>query len=158
MPRLSASATPALVPPERGLRRQGLLARLRGRRLDHELAQGTPPWHSGLHAARSRQITGARCRRALARALERILDELDLAQPMIWTAAIPICREQVAEARPLLLLVAARLRADVPLAACGVARLRLLLFEGDSPMYARSSPDALALALENVLDSLQAVD
>ena len=128
-----------------------LLAHLRALWLDRQLAAGVVPWHSKLHAARSLQLTSDRSRRALACSLEHLVEHAD-GPPVHWrSAAVPPCRPQVSEARPVILAIAARLRATAPVDARGMARLRLLLTDGAGPCYTPSGrPDALAVALQTV--------
>jgi hypothetical protein len=127
-----------------------LLAHLRAPRLDRQLADGVAPWHSPTHAARALQLTGARTRRALARSLERLVEQAEEPPPPARSAVIEPCRPQVREARPIMLTMAFRLRAGTPVDARGVARLKLLLTDGLGPCYAPSRPDALLVELQSV--------
>ncbi len=74
------------------------------------------------------------------------------------SAVVAPCREQVREALPLILDIAFRLRATVPVGAAGVARLRVLLSDGSGPCYSRSDPGALTIALQAVSESLDVHD
>jgi hypothetical protein len=135
-----------------------LLAHLRALRLDRQLAAGVVPWHSKLHAVRSLQLTSDRSRRALACSLEHLVEHAD-GPPVHWRSAVPPCRPQVSEARPVILAIAARLRATAPVDARGMARLRLLLTDGAGPCYTPSvRPDALAVELQTVDRWLDAAD
>jgi hypothetical protein len=64
------------------------------------------------------------------------------------------CREQVDEALPAILWLAARLRDREPVTARGMATLQVLLTDGAGPCYAPSGRDALADALLSVREWL----
>jgi hypothetical protein len=79
-----------------------------------------------------------RAREAFAAALERAVDEVD--GP--WRrggAAVAVDRPAVAEAAPLLLQVARRLRAPGPLPVEAMRLARSLITDGAGPLYARSA-------------------
>jgi hypothetical protein len=137
-----------------------LLAHLRALWLDRQLAAGIVPWHSKLHAVRSLQLTSDRSRRALARSLEHLVEHAEMSRiQSVGTAVVIPCREQVREARPVILAIAVRLRATAPVDARGTARLRLLLTDGTGPCYTPSGrPDALAVELQTVDRWLDAAD
>jgi hypothetical protein len=137
-----------------------LLAHLRALWLDRHLAAGVVPWHSKLHAARSLQLTSDRSRRALARSLEHLIEHAEMSRSQLGRTAVVIpCREQVREARPVILAIAARLRASAPVDARGMAWLRLVLTDGTGPCYTPSGrPDALAVELQTVDRWLDAAD
>jgi hypothetical protein len=153
------TATPAIGQPHlalapRRLARPPLLllrARLRSRSLDRELARGVPSWSTPLHAARAVALTERRHRAALAGCLDRLLDHASRpASHFIGCAVVPPCREQVWNAMPELLAIAARLRGPSPVAARGVALLLELLRDGAGPCYRSTHPRALTRALQPV--------
>jgi len=79
-----------------------------------------------------------RRRNSYAAALERAVEEVD--GP--WRrggAAVAIDRPAVAEAAPLLLQLATRLRAPEPLPDEALRLVRLLVGDGAGPLYARSA-------------------
>jgi hypothetical protein len=133
-----------------------LAARLRAPWLDRDLAAGVAPWRSRAHAARALQLTGDRHRRAMAHSLERLIQVAD--RPTFMCAAIPPRPEQVHDALPLILAIAATLRDGAPVDASGVARLSQLLSDGGGPCYARARPGALRAALETVSQWLEVLD
>ena len=137
-----------------------LLAHLRALWLDRQLAAGVVPWHSKLHAARALQLTSDRSRRALARSLAHLVEHAEMSRIQFRGTAVVIpCREQVREARPVILAMVSRLRASAPVDARGMARLRLLLTDGTGPCYTPGgSPDALAAELQTVDRWLDAAD
>jgi hypothetical protein len=79
-----------------------------------------------------------RTRRAFAESLERTVGEVD-APLRRGGAAVPIDRPAVAEAAPLLLQMADRLRAPEPLPAEAMRLVRSLVSDGAGPLYARSA-------------------
>ena len=79
-----------------------------------------------------------RSREAFAAALERVVDMVD--EP--WRrggAAVAVDRPAVAEAAPLLLQVAARLRFPGPLPTEAMRLVRSLVTDGAGPLYAQSA-------------------
>jgi hypothetical protein len=135
-----------------------LLAHLRAPWLDRQLAAGVASWHSPTHAARALQLTSARNRTALARSLERLVEQAEEPPRFARGAVIVPCRPQVREARPIILTMAFRLRSRSPVAAHGMARLKLLLSDGVGPCYAPSRPDALVIELQTVSQWLDVQD
>jgi hypothetical protein len=79
-----------------------------------------------------------RLRATLAEALERAVEEVD-APLRRGGAAIAIDRPAVAEAAPLLLRVAARLRDPLPMSREALSLVRDLTGDGAGPLYARSA-------------------
>jgi hypothetical protein len=79
-----------------------------------------------------------RSREHFADSLERVVAEVD--GPLRrGGAAVPIDRPAVAEAAPLLIELAARLRAPSSLPTEAMRRARLLVSDGTGPLYARSA-------------------
>jgi hypothetical protein len=103
-------------------------------------------------------LTGPRFRRTLAAGLDRLAADAQAPpDPYGRTAVVAPCREQIADALPTILALAARLRDREPVSEHGMATLRVLLTDGAGPCYAQSRRDALAGALSGVLESLNAV-
>ncbi len=127
-----------------------LLARLRSHSLDKRLAHGIEPWRTPMLATRARQLTSARRRRSLARCLERLVEQAEEPPRTSFSAVVHPSRPRVREARPLLLMLAARLRASDPVDPRGVAALKNLLSDGNSPVYTRGDPETLARALQRI--------
>ncbi|HKZ14198.1 MAG TPA: hypothetical protein VJL81_10175 [Solirubrobacterales bacterium] len=91
----------------------------------------------GLVARLARRHEG-RARETFAAALERAVGEVD--GP--WRrggAAVAVDRPAVAEAAPLLLQVAMRLRAPLPFPVEAMRLVRSLVTDGAGPLYARSA-------------------
>jgi hypothetical protein len=139
-------------------RARSLMARLRAPRLDRQLATGSEPWQSPVHAARALQLTSNRSRRTLARTLEKLVERAEEPPALYLSAVVPPCRQQVREARPLMLTLAARLRSDAPLDPRGVAELKSLISDGAGPVYVPGRPDALKTRLESIASALVAQD
>jgi hypothetical protein len=79
-----------------------------------------------------------RLRDAFAGSLERAVEDVD--RPLRrGGAAVAIDRSAVAEAAPLLLRIAARLRSAAPMSAADMGLVRSLLSDGAGPLYARSA-------------------
>ena len=85
--------------------------------------------------------------------MRSILHELDRPTPG-FSARIPIQRAQVAAARPFIANLVERLDTIEHPRAAGVARTRLLLTDGSSPVYAPSDPGALARLAWRAADAL----
>jgi hypothetical protein len=88
--------------------------------------------------ARLARAHEARMRRSFAASLERAVAAVD--EPLQrGGAAIALDRPAVAEAAPLLLRVAGRLRAGGPLPADAMRLVRSLVSDGAGPLYSRSA-------------------
>lgn len=107
------------------------------------LARGADPDESSELALRTRQLCGARTRRSLAKGIERAIAQTERYSQ---SAALPVNREEVARARPLLLCLAERLRASEDVSPRGVAIVRLLLTEDTSPIMSPGWSRARATA------------
>jgi hypothetical protein len=137
----------------------GLSARLSSRSLDRDLGTGVAPWRSTAHAVRYRQLTSRRHRDDLAKSLQRLLT--DVRRPIAdyrLTAAVPPCRRSVLAAAPKLEALILMLRADAPVRAEGIVRLRALLTDGAGPVYTERRSEALAGTLDRIADCLRAQD
>jgi hypothetical protein len=130
------------------------IARLLAPWLDRELADGTGPSLTAAHAARAKQLSGERTRRAVARSLEELVARAEHPRRTFVIATTLPCREQVREAAPLILSTAARLRSGEPVDPLVVARLKTLLSDRRGPCYLRSDPDALTVALKQIWESV----
>jgi len=130
-----------------------LIARMLARSLDGELAAGGAARISEAHAARAEQLTVGSTRRAVAQSLERLIEQANAPMSRFRVTATP-CREQVRQAGAMIRATAARLRSAEPVDARGVARLRTLLADTSGPCYVPSRPDALTVALRDILNSL----
>ncbi len=103
-------------------------------RLDRELAAGGDP-HEPLLGVRARKLTHPRRREAIASRLEWAIAEAESRPGRSLSAAIPVRREAVREARPLMLSLALELREPGPLSPQGIARAEMLVTDGGSSLY-----------------------
>ncbi len=104
-----------------------------------------------------------RLRDSLAESLERAVDDVD--RPLRrFGAGAPVDRTAVAEAAPLLLQIASRLRAEGPLPVTALGQVRALLTDGIGPLYSRSPhrsdppPGTLAAGARTVLGACRSRD
>jgi hypothetical protein len=133
-----------------------ITALLRANGLDRQLASGVEPWRTPVLAARARQLTSDRKRRSLARGMELLVEQAEEPARVVLTAAITPSRPSVREARPLLLMLAARLRAGDPVDPRAVAAVNKLLTDGAGPVYRRGDPNTLAHELRRIESWLDA--
>jgi hypothetical protein len=135
--------------------RWALLARWHADTLDHALASGAGPYAGALLAVRAQQLTTAHSRRRLAGGLARVrrdaVDELSG-----FTAVVAPDRHEVAAAAPEITNLERRLRDGARVDAAGVAMLRLLLTDGESPLYDPVGAGSLARHLRAVAGALGA--
>jgi len=127
----------------RRLARLSLIVWWRGTDLDRRLAMGEDPWASDELALRARNLTSARYRKRVANALAGVLRSAGSSSPR-FTAAVRPCSEAVLEAGAVIASLERQLRASGPVAARGVAQIRLLLIDGNGPLYRPSDAGALA--------------
>ena len=129
-------------------------AYLDARRLDRDLAAGVPPWRGRPHAARAARLTADRERAGLAERLERLLLRArypGLSGPRLSVLWQPACGPVLGCDR-LITDLAATLRADTPVSAEGVARLRLLLSGASAPLYRGDAADQFEAALIEIAE------
>jgi hypothetical protein len=124
----------------------GLRVRLHASSLERRLAAGEDPRTDRALELRAAQLVAARERRALAAAIERIVDEVDKPSAAI-SAAAPVCRAAIKRARPQLLELVSDLRSPWPVRAAGVVLVRRLLRDGASPLYGLADEKALLAAV-----------
>jgi hypothetical protein len=121
-------------------------AQLHAGRLDQELAEGADPGTSAILRQRARQLTSRRERERLASTLQTRLDEAR-APNVSFSSAIPTQKREILRATQQLLELIDRLRQPQPIEVRGAARIRRLLIDGASPLYANSPEGALAQTL-----------
>ena len=142
-----------VVVPMRAGWRERVTARVRANRLDTELARGAAPTRAAL-ALRAQDLGGRRTRERLSRSVRRILDDARTGRPLS-IARVPTQRSEVLAAARELDRIAETLLTPGPVAASGVAQVRLLLIDGAGPLYSRHGPDGLRAAATRALDALQ---
>jgi hypothetical protein len=114
--------------------------------LDTALAAGADPSDRDDLALRAQQLIDPRRRARFARALRRAIQSTEPATHLrlpARSAAVPVARAAVLEARPLLLALADDLEELPQLSPRGVALAVALLTNGDGPLYRPSAPAAL---------------
>jgi hypothetical protein len=135
-------------------RRDRLRARLSIWKLDLALARGASPDSSPALSLRANQLIGRNLRRRLAQELRELPTQA--ARPHCrLDAGVPICRQGVLRAVGLLEELAARLEGREPVDARGVAQVRALLTNADSPLFDPTGVEAFVRALRATLDSLE---
>lgn len=142
--------------PDRPRRRDRLAARWRRHRLDRALAgDAVPPPRAGL-ALRARMLAEPAVRGALGRQLRSVVDDARTGQAPSRVRIYPN-RSVVLAAAQELDAIADRLLSPDPVAAQGVAQIRLLLTDGAGPLYRRGATENLRTALTRALACLQPV-
>lgn len=126
----------------------------RATELDRRLAAGADPWTSDALALRARRLTTSRTRARIARGLAGVLCSAGNDRPR-FTAAVRPSGPGVLDAEPIIAWLERRLCAPGPVAAQGVAILRLLLIDGNGPLYQPSDPDALCTHLRAAANTLR---
>jgi len=130
-----------------------LLVRLRAARLDGDLAAGASPDATVGLSLRARMLVRMPARRALARAVQRVLAEAALG-PAADRLPVPVCRDRIEGCSAELLDLIRRLLAAGPVSAQGVAQARALLTNASSPIYHRASRDNLRARVLTAMDAL----
>jgi hypothetical protein len=130
------------------------LVRLRAGHLDRQLAAGEPAGASLLLRERAQQLLERRQRAALAAGWERVLQDARSPRRPAFSSAIPIRRDAVLIAEPAILALEARLRDDAPVDTTAIARVRVMLTDGSSPVYRALEPDELRRRLLELLQLL----
>jgi hypothetical protein len=133
--------------------RERVTARLRANRLDTELARGAAPTRAAL-ALRAHDLGERRIRERLGRSVRQILDDARTGRPRS-IAQVPMQRSEVLAAARELDQIAETLLTPGPVAASGVAQVRLLLINGAGPLYTRDGPAGLRAAAIRALEALQ---
>lgn len=123
-------------------------------RLDAALASGVDPDSDPALALRATQLLGGRYRRRLAASIEHLVEELEADRAYRLSAAVPVVRDQAAEARGTLLSLAEVLRAVKTVQPRGVAMADALMRDPASPLYLRTARGALQLRAGSALDCL----
>jgi len=123
--------------------------------LDRELADGGEPEGEPKLQLRSRQLTCGAERRRLAARLRKLVDEVETVhgrQPL--SPILPVQREAVLIWRDSIIAVADRLDRPIPVAAAGMARLRLFLTDGAGPLFNPTSDYLMADVLPRIEEDL----
>jgi hypothetical protein len=131
-------------------------------RLDRELADGWPSQSSDLHALRAWQLAERSVRHQVAASLRRVVDDAEqpyvvLSSPSLRRAGalVSLCSTEVLDWTDGLLGLADRLDGPAPVSPRGVARARVLLFDGTGPLYNPSPRRLLGETIWWIADGLQ---
>jgi len=124
--------------------------------LDGRLAAGLDPDSDPALALRARRLIRSRNRRRLARSVEHLVEEVDADRNWWLSAAVPVLRDQVVEARGTLVALAGALRDAEAVTPRGVAMTLRLLTDPASPLYVRTATGALQLQATAALEALLA--
>ena len=111
-----------------------LLARLFAARYDRMLAVGVPAPAGSALAVHAARLTSVDEREAIALSLRRSLDDAGNRDARL-SSRVPLNMPNITAARDRIDQVALRLHSPRPVAARGIARLRVLLSDGTGPMY-----------------------
>jgi hypothetical protein len=130
-----------------------IMTHARSLTLDGQLAGGASPEASTRLALRAQQLTGMRERRQLALAITHILASATQPPGSYWLT-IEVCRDRVQAAAADFRALAGLLLKPAPVPAQGVAQTSLLLNDGGSPLYRRSSPDDLRARIREAVHAL----
>lgn len=141
---------PGLVAPQPATRIATLALR---RHLDRALAEGVDLTRSKRMAARAVQLNTATNRVKIARAVERLLENLH--EPPSHARVMP-SRQAILANRAELMELASLLRSPMPLYVQGIAMLGLTVTDGTGPAYVDRRGEALARQLGRVRVSLTA--
>lgn len=123
--------------------RDRLAARWSALELDRALADGADPEASPALSLRARRLTAFRYRRALAASLERVLRDAATARPQRSRGRIVPSRRHVARAERELAELAQAIARPGPVSARGMAKARLLLSDGNGPLFNPASRQRL---------------
>jgi hypothetical protein len=111
-------------------------------RLDAALAAGADPSASPELGLRADRLTSARHRRTLAGRIEEVIRLAEQPGPRL-SAAPPLAKRDVRDARAALLDLSQALRVAERVAPAGVVLARRLLSDGAGPLYVHCAEDAL---------------
>jgi hypothetical protein len=152
---------PGIARPQarRATRRPGLRLALivwwHGAELDSRLAAGEDPWASDALALRAHRITGKRHRTRVANGLAGALRSAREGRAG-FTAAVRPHHPDVLDTRAVIETIERRLRDPEPVEPRGVAIVRSLLVDGNSPLYRPDQPGALGSRLRAAAAALGA--
>lgn len=139
---------------EHGGVRGRLVARLRAWTLDSRLADGACPDSSAGLSLRAEKLIDQRTRRQVASELQHLVRTAQRSRDPL-DRGLQICRTEVLHAREELEEIAYHLLSSEPVDARGVARVRLLLRDGSSPVYRFRRRGELEQALQEALEALR---
>jgi hypothetical protein len=132
-----------------------LRARLLARCLDRRLAGGEPPESTRLLATRAQVLVRLGERQTVARNWEHLLT-VTRGPSGRSIGRLPLCRDRIVKAEPVVRGMLVALTAPLPVPARGVAMATALLSDGAGPLYNAESPSDLVAALGQIMQQLDA--
>jgi hypothetical protein len=132
--------------------RDRLSARLHSSELDAVLSSATVAESTVPVALHAQRLVAGASRRTLVGAIDRLLgcasgERRASGVVPVYADRMRACSGELREIRDVL-------ASSGPVAACGVAKMRLLVSDAASPLYARGRPDELSARLRDVRDAL----
>lgn len=134
--------------------RERLGARLRAGSLDRRLAAGAAAESSPLLAVRALMLVRPSMRESLARSLQQIMTKAAQPDGRRSAALPPLPRAQILNSVDVLTTLIERLNGSAPVAACGVAKVKLLLTDGAGPLYYPSCASDLRAGVQDAINAL----
>jgi hypothetical protein len=131
-----------------------LSVRLQRHRLDSQLALGRDPDTSPELMLRAWQLVQPSSRRAVAKAVRRVVKRSQEPRPNGLTAVVPVSREAVVRRREGLLGLADAIEHSERARACGVARALELITDPSGPLFNPAQSHLLGPAIWGVADGL----
>ena len=114
--------------------------------LDERLAAGESMLANEALTRRAEQLASVRGRHSLAAGVRRALEDAERPARAL-SSAVPIQRRAILRSRLRLERLAAELEGDEPVRLAGIARVHLLLTDGNSPLYTALPDGTLDQAL-----------
>ena len=143
-----------LLVTRRARLRERIAARWRAHSLDAQLERGVAPEAGAALALRAHDLGEPRMRLALARGVQRALDDARSPQRPS-RSRVPVSKAEVMAAADQLDELAKRLRSPGLLASRGLASVHLLLTDGCSPLYLRGTTGKLRVTVSRALEALE---
>jgi hypothetical protein len=137
--------------PRAGL---SLRVRLRRARLDRDLADARVGERSEEHALRAAQLTSGATRCDTARSLREVVAAAENPRAEWFGSTALLDRDNVLPWRDGLTALAERLDQPGPIGPCGVARARVLTYDGMGPMYNPASEQSMGEAISWIAEGL----
>lgn len=135
---------------------QRLACHLRAGKLDRDLAGGASPDASAALALRAQALVRPSKRRALARSVQKLVEEATWGgAPHPTEARIPIRRDRIVDAADALQVLIDCLLMPGPLPARGVAQVNVLLTDGAGPTYYSGDTDDLRASVLHAAEALE---
>ena len=130
-----------------------LAARLLASCLDRRLASGQAPETNRLLATRAQTLVRPDEREASARNWQHLV-AMSRCPPAPRIRRVPLCRDRIMAAEPVVRAMVVALVAPLPVPARGVAMANVLLRDGAGPLYNRRSPSDLFTRLRETTRQL----